>query len=284
MIAMTNQRSPVLGIITNNQYGVFQRNVIAGIREEAARHGCALVIDSYAEDDVHPRPISLDYRAVDGVLVIATAAPPELLQAMVAARVPVSLVSHYVPDLPIPAVITDNQQGIMALVKHVVEDCGRRSLVFIRGLAGQCDSDERERTFHYELMRYNLPFSPERSLRGDFSARMATRSLQEFLASGVPFDSIVASDYLMGIAAVDTLRAAGISVPEQVAVVAFGDGPESEQSGLTTVAADVVEQGRRATRQLLHQMQGLRIRGVTILSVRLMVRRTSLVDAPVYPA
>lgn len=267
---------PVLGIITNNQHNVFQRNVIMGVRAAAEARGYELVIDSYAEEDEASLDITLDYRTVDGVLVIASAAPPDLLHQMVADRVPLALVSHQVFDLPIPAVITDNKQGIAELVKHVVEDCGRTQLAFIRGLAGQRDSDERETAFTDELMRYNLFVPPERMLCGDFSAEIASHAIEQLLHTGAAFDAVIASDYLMGIAAVDTLRAAGIAVPEQVAVVAYGDGPEAQQAGLTTVTADVVEQGKRAARQLISQIEGLRIRGVTILSVQLVVRETSL--------
>ncbi len=266
----------MLGIITNNQHNVFQHNVIVGVLAVAKERGYDVLIDSYAEDEAHPQPITLDYRAVDGVLVIASAAPPDLLREMAAARVPLSLVSHQTPDLPIPAVIADNQQGIAELVKHLVVNCGREKLAFIRGLPDQRDSSERETAFVYELMRYNLFVPPERMLRGDFSAAVAVQSIKHLLTTDSEFDAIVASDYLMGIAAVETLRAAGIAVPEEVAVVAFGDGPEAEEAGLTTVAADVVEQGRRAARQLISQIEGLRIRGVTILSVRLIVRETSV--------
>ncbi|MBN1565290.1 MAG: substrate-binding domain-containing protein [Anaerolineae bacterium] len=269
---------PTLGLITNNQHEVFQRTVIAGVQAVAEARGYGLIIDSYAEDEANPRPISLDYQAVDGVLVLASAAPPDLLREIYTAHIPLSLVSHQTPDLPVPAVITDNQQGVGELVKHLVVNCARKNLVFIQGLPGQRDSDERQRAFTHEVMRYNLIVPSKHILRGDFSAFIAAQSVQQLIDTGAIFDAIIASDYLMGIAAVETLREAGIAVPEDVAVVAFGDGSEAETAGLTTVAADVMEQGKRAARQLISQIEGLRIRGVTILSVRLVVRETSLID------
>lgn len=268
-----------LGIITNNQYGVFQRNVVAGVREVAEQRGYDLLIDSFAEDAAHPRPITLDYTAVAGVCVLADAAPVDLLHAMFAAGTPLSLVSHQVPELPIPVVMTDNAEGIAELMRHLVKDCGRTNLVFISGLRGQWDADERESAFVRELMRYNLTVPPEHFIRGDFSPDIAADSLAHLLRVGARFDAVIAADYLMGIAAVDTLRAAGHTVPDDVSVVGFGDAPESEMMGLTTVAADVVERGRRAARQVFSQIDGLRIRGVTVLSVRLVVRDTSLIPA-----
>ena len=111
--------SGTLGVITNNQYGVFQRNVIEGIRQVARQTGYDLAIDSYAEDEAAVRPIALDYQSLDGVCVIANAAPPELLEAICAAGKPLSLVSHHVPQLLLPAVVADNVQGVCSLVQHL---------------------------------------------------------------------------------------------------------------------------------------------------------------------
>jgi DNA-binding LacI/PurR family transcriptional regulator len=79
----------------------------------------------------------------------------------------------------------------------------------------------------------------------------------------------------MALAAIDVLLASGLQVPEDVAVVGFGGGPEADAAGLTIVAADVVELGRRAARQLIGQVEGLRIRGYKLLSAELVERATS---------
>ena len=265
---------PLIGVITNTQHDVFQRRVIMGIEEIAHARGYAVLVDAYADNPPPHQQITLDYHAVAGVLSIANATPTDLLRRMCQEGVPISLVSHYVPELPIPAVITDNAAGMEALVRHVVVECQRQRLVYIRGLAGQLDSAERETAFYHAMMRHNLAVPKAHLLRGDFNPKTAKAALQTLLAQGTDFDAVIAADYLMGIAAVETLRAAGLHVPEDVAVVGFGDGPEAEEAGLTTVAADVVEQGRRAARQLISQIEGLRITGTTVLSVHLVVRQT----------
>jgi LacI family transcriptional regulator len=248
-------RQPILGIITNDQHQVFQRDVIAGARDIASRHGYTVQIDSYAEDPDHPRPITLDYAAMAGVLVIADAVPLSLLREMYQSGTPLSLVSHSVPELPIPAVMADNVQGIAELVRHVVERCHRRKLVYIRGVPTQRDSREREAVFFREMMRYNITVPADHFLQGDFSAPVAAQSVQRLIASGADFDAIIAADYVMGISAVEVLTQHGLRVPADVSVVGFGDAPEAEAAGLTTVAADIVEQGRRTARQLISQQR-----------------------------
>ncbi|MCC7449839.1 MAG: substrate-binding domain-containing protein [Anaerolineae bacterium] len=263
-----------LGVITNNQQEVFQRGVIAGIQQVASEHGYSVTIDSYAEDPAHPKPITLNPSDVDGVLAIANAAPDDLLRTLYRMGKPVSLVSHQSPDLPIPVVLSNNTQGIAELVRHLVTRCTRRDLVFIRGLMDQRDGRQREAAFQQELLRYNLRVPEHRFLRGDFSPAVAADSLRRLIAAGDRFDGIVVSDYVMAIAAVDVLRTAGINVPGDVSVVGFGDDTEAEMAGLTTVAANITELGGCAARQLISQIKGLRISGVTLINVRLIPRQT----------
>jgi DNA-binding LacI/PurR family transcriptional regulator len=54
--------------------------------------------------------------------------------------------------------------------------------------------------------------------------------------------------------------------------VGFGDGPEAADARLTTVGVDVEQIGKRAARQLIGQIEGLQIRGVTLLNTMIVER------------
>lgn len=260
-----------IGIITNNQYGVFQRNVITGAQAVAAHYGYQLVVDSRDEADL-ATPTSLDLAALSGVLVIANPVPDEFIQSIHRMNKPVSLVSHQIDG--IPSVVSNNSEGIAKLVRHLVEECKRERFVFINGNMAQQDGVERQQVFCQELMRYNLPDAY--FLDGDFEPAIAVQSMQAFLTKAHPFDAVVAADYLMARAILSLLADAGYRVPKAVSVVGFGDGSEAVEVGLTTVAADVVELGKRSIRQLIGQIEGLTIVGTTVLSVDLIIRKTSI--------
>lgn len=268
-------QKPTIGIITNNQYGVFQHDIIVGVHEAAYANGYELKVDSLAEDPLHPRTLSLDWQNLSGLIVIANAVSNELLGQIYESGKPLSLVSHRVPGAPIPAVTSNNHEGIAELVRHLVKTCRRRRFVYIRGEMHQDDGMQRENVFRHELMRYNLPSEDMHFIRGDFDPEIASASIRELLENQMQFDAILAADYQMAIVAVELLRTAGIKVPEQVSIAGFGDAPAAQVAGLTTVSADIIELGRRATRQLLGQINGLTIQGVTTLSVQLMIRETT---------
>jgi DNA-binding LacI/PurR family transcriptional regulator len=266
---MNHHINNVLGVITNTTQNIFQRNVIHGIRDIVARRGYELAVQALDEQSG-----DFEWKGMRGVFVIANILSDEQLKAIYSSGTPLSLVSHQVMGLPIPALTANNIEGISQLVAYMVETCKRREFVFIRGDMQQNDAIQREDAFRRELMRYNLPIREEFFIRGDFIAQVAAESLTDLLNIRRDFDAIIAADYLMAVAALDVLAKAGIRVPEDVSVVGFGDGQEAEAVGLTTVAADVVELGRRAARQLIGQIEGLRIRGLTLLSTELVIRQT----------
>jgi DNA-binding LacI/PurR family transcriptional regulator len=263
-----------IGVITNDRRPIFQRDVIIGVQDAMQDEPYEVLVDSLAEDSVKPKPVSLPITELAGVIVIANALSHKELQDLYAIGKPLSLVSHQVPDLPIPSLGQNNSDGILKLVDFLVEECNRHKIVFIRGDMQQHDAIERDEFFQRGLMHHNIVIPEHHNLAGDFNPVHAALALDEFISQGESFDAILASDFLMGCSAIEILQARGIRVPEEVAVVGFGDGPVAADMGLTVVGVDVVEMGRRAARQLLSQIKGQAMSGVTWLNTEL-VRRSS---------
>lgn len=263
-----------IGIITNDKRQVFQRDIITGV-QMIAEDNYDVIVDSIAEDPKHRLDISLDIHALDGILVIANVLSHDELQDLYQTGKPITLVSHQEADLPIPAVVQNNRDGMTKLVNYVVEDCNRREIVFIRGDMNQHDGRQRDMIFQMGLMRHDLANPDDYNLVGDFNPVTAANSIMEFLEADKAFDAVIASDYLMGCAVLDVLRAYDVNIPNAVSVVAFGDGPEALDMGLTVAGVDVVELGKRAARQLLSQVDGAKMSGVTWLNTDLIVRDSS---------
>lgn len=263
-----------VGLYTNDSSGVFQRSVIRGAVEVVERSGLNVRVVEVGEL-VSEGAGALELVAgTRGSLIVTNVFDAEALRALVAARHPLTLVSHRARGLHVPTVMHDNRQGMRQLVEHVVA-LGRERFVYVGGRSDQLDGRERERFFREELMRHSLDVPAGHVVAGDFDPDVAARSLRRVLErEGLTFDAVIAADYLMAIAAITTLRDAGVAVPKEVSVVGFGDGPEAAAAGLTVVSADVVELGRRGARQLLAQVGGEPLRGYTVIRAGLIVRST----------
>jgi len=259
-----------IAVITNDENQVFQREVILGIRKFVEKKGYQLRIQHDAKH----------LEDVIGVLVIANVLDDHTLRRLYHSGKPLSLVSHQVDDTPIPAVIPDNVGGINQLVDYLVISQGRRKILFIQGDMNQNDGHERTYAFRRQLMRHNMDISAVPFLRGDFIPDVAAESLRTFLVEDGDFDSVAAADYLMAVAALQVLRDAGRNVPDDVCVIGFGDGPEAAKHQLTTVGVDVEKLGYRAARQLIGQIDGIKIRGATVLSTNIVERESCQREMP----
>ena len=253
--------------ITNDETGLFQQVVLDGLHSIAQQPDFA--VEVLTTDHVNEEP---PLEKTDGVVVIANAVSNDVLSSIYQKEIPITLVSHHHPELPIPAVMSDNSQGIRTLMAHLVRECKRSKPVFIRGIPEQQDSQQRERAFRQELLRHNISPEASRIIDGRFSPEAAVAAIHELLAEGFAFDSMIAADYIMGIAALDTLHQAGITVPGEVSVVGYGDDRAAEEAGLTTVSANIRELGQRAARQIISQINGLHISGTTTINVELIIR------------
>ncbi len=261
-----------IAVVTNDATQPYQRQVISGIQHQLRAEIEEIVIETTGAP-MAALPVTT-FDGVDGVLVIANSLDDRVIRELHGARIPLSLVSHTIPDTDIPAVVPDNVGAVAQLVHFLFDELGRERIAFVMGDHTQTDGVERTGTFSAELIRAGASLDETLFLRGDFSVDVAREAVREAVATGIKFDALAAADYLMACAAVDVLRDAGVHIPDDVAVVGVGDGPEATAAGLTTAGIDVEQIGVHAARQLLAQMHGSRIRGITRISTSI-VRRSS---------
>ncbi len=254
-------------LVTNTADGIFQSSVSRGAAEVLARRKLTLEV---LEAPVDRRELE----SAAGVLVLANVLPALLLKELHGSGVALTLVSHSLPGTRLPTVMHDNHQGMTQLLDYLFDELSCSRPLLLGGDDSQLDAVEREQAFRDNLMRRGLDPGRHDVVNGAFEPVVAAARLEEYLESGPDFDCIASADYLMALAALPVLRAAGRPA---LPVVGFGDGPEAEQAGLTTVAADVVELGRRAARQLLGQLRGTApgrpISGRTLLATQLVRRQ-----------
>lgn len=260
-----------IGVITNDETQVFQRQVIRGAKAFWQAHGYTCVVANTGIPQAGLDAVDLDWQALAGILVIANALHDAALRRLHTQQPCMTLVSHQVPGCSLPSVLADNIGGMRMLVEYLVRDHGRRRIAFIQGDLGQIDGYVRWQTFQRELLRHHIALDERLTLSGEFDSSIAAASTRQLLESGIPFDALAAADYLMALAAMDVLLAHGLRIPEDVCIVGFGDGPEAEAQGLTTVGVDVEKLGMHAAQQLLGQINGLHIEGSAMIT-------TSIID------
>lgn len=261
----------IIGIVTNYTEGAFQQHVIAGVEAICKKQNYATKVLTFVDNLSFQQEI-LD---VAGLIIITNALSDTLILELYESALPLTLVSHNITSISVPAITTNNREGVRHLMQHIVEERERKKPIFICGDMAQIDARQRYNAFVEELLRYNIPYDEHYILQGDFVPETAAEQMQSFIKSGHPFDAVIASDYLMALASIDVLNGANINIPQDVSVIGFGDGEQALKRGLSTIAADVTELGNRAARQIIGQIEGLTIQGLTLLSTELIIRNSS---------
>ncbi|OAN41222.1 LacI family DNA-binding transcriptional regulator [Microbacterium sp. H83] len=167
----------------------------------------------------------------------------------------------------------DNVEGARTATKHLIAT-GRRRIATIAGPLTMVSSVDRVQGFRGALADAGLvPFAEE---SGDYSEASGADAARRILDTGRPDAIFVASD-LMARGALTALRAAGIRVPDDVALVGFDDSSValSTDPQLTTMRQPMYAQGEAMAGVLLSRLAGREPAHTTILPTELVVRSSS---------
>lgn len=157
-----------------------------------------------------------------------------------------------------PCVGIDNRMGIRQAVQHLVAH-GHRRIAYIAGFENHelDDSAIRLNAYREVIAELGIPFDPKLVAYGSHSRELGQLAMQQILALGVPFSAVVGSNDLSAMGAIDALHQAGLSVPNQVAVIGFDNRVETYAivPPLTTIHYPMFEQGYQALEMLLDQIE-----------------------------
>jgi DNA-binding LacI/PurR family transcriptional regulator len=214
----------------------------------------------------------------DGVLLLSTRRDDPLPGRLVAARIPCVIAGHP-GDRPDASAIgfvdADNIVGARRACAHLIR-LGCRTIATVAGPLDMAPGADRLAGWRRALGEARRPAPSSLVAEGDFSRASAAAGALELLERHPDVDGIFAASDLMALGTLDALRAAGRSVPDDVALVGFDDSELAADADppLTTVRQPIEALGAEMGRLLLEQLGGAAPRGVT-LETELVVRRSA---------
>lgn len=181
------------------------------------------------------------------------------------------------PEGPGPLVKVDNALGIRSAFSHLVEH-GHRQIAFIAGHFGRGgDSEERLQAYYAANKDAGILIDERLVAFGEHRKNEGAAAMQQILSRGVPFSAVIASNDLSCLGAIETLRAAGKRIPQDVAIIGFDDilDARSLSPSLTTIRHPTFSIGYQAVLLLLDYIRGERT-GITqvIVPPQLIIRQS----------
>jgi len=227
------------------------------IESELHQAGYSMLLADTREDpEVELLTIQLLHqRRADGYLLAPTGGRVhKALGYLIRHNLPTVLVDRLASDR-FDQVGTENVEAAAQLVQHLA-DHGHRRIALICGLEALSTTDERVAGYRQGLKKAGLSFDPAIVVSGASDAGPAYEAALEVLDLPEPPTAIVAANNRMTIGAMRALRERGMTVPRDIALVAFDDFEWSElfQPRLTVIAQPIVEIGTQAVRMLMDRL------------------------------
>jgi len=241
-------RNNAIGVVLPDLHGEFFSEIVRGMDREASRRGYLLLLSNLHAGGAQAAQALRAMRGrVDGLVVMAPHLPAHELGTALPKGLPSILINTREDSGQHPSIHLDNAGGVRAVVDHLAS-LGRKRLVHIAGPATNIDAQERESAFRAAVSDHGLSGVV---VVGDFEMESGEAAIRELLKQGTEFDAIFAANDNMAIGALEALRAAGKTVPADVAVVGFDDIPLARHLGITTVRVRIAELGERAIQRLV---------------------------------
>jgi DNA-binding LacI/PurR family transcriptional regulator len=232
----------------------FTTEALEGIEDVASRNGYHILFQTLptptTEWDI---PSMVKERLVEGVLVIGGTIPDELILALQQRAVPLVLLFTRIKTAAVDAILVDNYLGAFLAVQELARR-GHQRIGMINGWRATHTSEDKLEGFRDGLEMAGLSFKESLYAEGDFTLSGGHRQTQQLLhATGGPPSAIFVGDDVMAVGAIKAIKEAGLKVPEDVAVIGFGDSAigASWDPPLSTIRVPKRHMGAMAAERLL---------------------------------
>jgi DNA-binding LacI/PurR family transcriptional regulator len=257
------QEISVVGMLTkhdvnlNTTVNAFYSHVQAGVEQACRDYGLSLMV-SAIEVDRQNRPVALPAmikeQHPDALLFIGTFLDDTIDTIFRDLEIPIVLVDSYAPHLPYDSVVTDNRQGTVLAINHLVEH-GHKHI----GLIGSYEKSapsilERRAAYLGAIQQRGLEPYIEDSDLLKATGYAATKKLLE---RSPEVTAIFACNDEVATGVMQAVRDMGKSVPKDVSIVGFDnvDYTADLYPPLTTIHVHKTWMGRMSVRMLVERVK-----------------------------
>lgn len=194
---------------------------------------------------------------VDGIVVSMAKGTKayEHLKRIKKEGIPLVLFDNTVSDLGVSIIKIDDFQGAYTATEHLILG-GRRRIVHLIGPRTSEIYRERLRGYTTALAKYGIAADPELMIDCPSDVQAGQLVTEQLLDRGISFDAIFSSSDYAALGALQLLKNQGIGVPEQVAIIGFGNTPFTSflDPAISTVDQNGLQMGQCAARVFLEQI------------------------------
>jgi LacI family transcriptional regulator len=256
------KRTRTLALVLSDITNPFFTTVARGVEDAASEQKFSVIFTNTdeCEDEQAEQLNTLAQKQIDGVLLVPAADSPEPVEFLQAQGIPVVLLDRRIGEAEVDVVRCASEPGAYELTRLLL-GLGHRRIATLAGPASVSTAAERVAGYRRALAEFTATTEAavaEIIYHGPLTQASGYQMAQEALAAQPRPTAIFAANNFIAIGAYRALRAAGLRVPQDVALVAFDDLPPALvlEPFLTVASQPAYEMGRRATELLLARLAG----------------------------
>jgi LacI family transcriptional regulator len=222
---LSGQRTGTLALIVPDVANPFFTLIVRGAEDVARRAGYRVILcDTRADLGVEREVIEeMIAHRVEGILIAPVSdRSRDHLRRLAKFGVPFVLVDRTVPGVDSDVVLGDSTGGAEQLVEHLIS-LGHRRIGLIIEPDEVSTARDRRRGYESALSAAGIPLDQALVVSGTVDPRGGSEGMHRLLALENPPTAVFTVNNLVALGAIEAVRAAGLSVPDDVALVCFDD-------------------------------------------------------------
>lgn len=255
------QKSGLVGIVVPDIANPFFSAIAAEITRAAEQAGRSVLIANSEEETRREIQLvsELQAREVEALVVCPVGVKFAHLSAVQQAETPLVLVDRTFPETEFLQVTSQHEAGAEKAIAMLTSQ-GHRRIGVLQGLRGTLPNEARLAGSRRALQRVNAEL-PEEFIHGDnFTEQSGYQSALALLQANDNLTALFAFSMPNAFGALRAALELGISVPNEVSLVAFDDSPYADlmHVPVSTVSQDVAALGKQAGQLMVKRLGGAR--------------------------
>ncbi|HOK80131.1 MAG TPA: GntR family transcriptional regulator [bacterium] len=270
--------SSVIMVIAPNLKHSFYYQIISNVEKTMTRNGLNIILRS-ANEERHEEEHCLNDAlnlGVIGIILIAgkySTYNCDIIEK-IRRKIPIVSVDVAVRGVNIDLVASDDRNGGFLSTEHLIE-LGHKNILHLAGPKGDSSAEARLQGYVEALKNYNIKVRQTLIRPTEWRFEDGYYQTKKFFLNGEGASAIFACNDEVAAGAYRALREIGISVPDKVAIIGYGNLEIGRcmEIPLTTIDQNADEMGKAASETLLEKIKNKE----KILETREVIIKTKLV-------
>jgi LacI family transcriptional regulator len=272
------KKSNTIALIITDITNPFFTTMARGVEDAANAAGYTVIFGNTDESEEKERRYleMIQQKRVDGILLVPAGGSVQPVESIRQVGTPLVVLDRRIPGEVVDVVRCDSEEGSYLLTRMLL-DLGHRQIALLTGPHMVSTAEDRVAGFRRALGEAGV--AEPVVFYGSYTQDSGFANTRQVLALHPRPTALIAANNFIAIGALKAVRAAGLDVPDEMAMAGFDDLPAALmiEPFLTVAVQPAYEMGRRAAELLLSRLSGADTSPPQeiLLPVELIIRQSS---------